>query len=162
MGERDHRPAVDHLRPGHRLTIVRGAVKRLRLGGSRAEKIVRPRRLGAIPRRLSASSSYGAAVVTLGVLANVDVDDLERATEFYCSDLGLRVGRRFEASAVELVGGSSPMYLLTKASGTVASSAFGGTPRLRSALDARSSGLCRAGHIGRAGSSSGRWCEPRG
>jgi predicted enzyme related to lactoylglutathione lyase len=66
---------------------------------------------------------YGAAVVTLGVLANIDVDDLPRATEFYCSALGLRVGRRFEASAVELLGGAAPIYLLQKASDTAASSA---------------------------------------
>jgi predicted enzyme related to lactoylglutathione lyase len=61
--------------------------------------------------------------VTLGVLANIDVDDLARATEFYCSALGLRVGRRFEASAVELLGGSTPIYLLEKASGTSAAPA---------------------------------------
>jgi len=57
------------------------------------------------------------------VLANIDVDDLARATEFYCSALELRVGRRFEDSAVELLGGSAPIYLLEKASGTVASPA---------------------------------------
>ena len=77
--------------------------------------------VGATPRR-STSSLFGAAVVTLGVLANIDVDDLSRATEFYCSALGLRVGRRFEASAVELLGGSAPIYLLKKASGTAATS----------------------------------------
>jgi len=71
----------------------------------------------------STSQLYGAAVVTLRVLANIDVDDLTRATEFYCSALGLRVGRRFEASAVELLGASTPIYLLKKASGTTASSA---------------------------------------
>ena len=61
--------------------------------------------------------------MTLGVLANIDVDDLSRATEFYCSALGLRVGRRFEVSAVELLGGTAPIYLLKKAPGTAASSA---------------------------------------
>ena len=71
----------------------------------------------------STSLLYGVAVVTLGVLANIDVDDLSRATEFYCSALGLRVGRRFEDSAVELLGGTAPIYLLKKASGTAASSA---------------------------------------
>ena len=49
-----------------------------------------------------------AAVVTLGVLANIDVDDLSRAAEFYCSALGLRVGRRFQDSAVELLGELRP------------------------------------------------------
>jgi len=71
----------------------------------------------------STSPLYGAALVTLSVFANIDVDDLARATEFYCSALGLRVGRRFEVSAVELLGGSVPIYLLKKASGTAASSA---------------------------------------
>lgn len=61
--------------------------------------------------------------MTFSVLANIDVDDLARATEFYCSALGLRVGRRFEGSAVELLGGSTPIYLLKKASGTAASPA---------------------------------------
>ena len=61
--------------------------------------------------------------MTLSVLANIDVDDLTRATEFYCSALGLRVGRRFEGSAVELLGGSTPIYLLKKESGTAASPA---------------------------------------
>jgi predicted enzyme related to lactoylglutathione lyase len=31
-----------------------------------------------------------------GLLVNVDVDDLEKATRFYCDGLGLRVGRRFD------------------------------------------------------------------
>lgn len=61
--------------------------------------------------------------MTLSVLANIDVDDLARATEFYCSALGLRVGRRFAVSVVELLGGSTPIYLLKQASGTPASSA---------------------------------------
>ena len=61
--------------------------------------------------------------MAFSVLANIDVDDLTRATEFYCGALGLRVGRRFEGSAVELLGGSTPIYLLKKASGTAASPA---------------------------------------
>ena len=59
--------------------------------------------------------------MTLSVLANIDVDDLARATDFYCSALGLRVGRRFGSSAVELLGGSTAIYLLEKAAGTPAS-----------------------------------------
>jgi catechol 2,3-dioxygenase-like lactoylglutathione lyase family enzyme len=58
--------------------------------------------------------------MTFGVLANIDVDDLSKATEFYCSALGLRVGRRFGKSAVELLGGTAPIYLLEKAAGTAA------------------------------------------
>ena len=51
------------------------------------------------------------------LLVNIDVDDLERATGFYCEALGLEVGRRFEGWT-ELIGGSSPIYLLPKAAGT--------------------------------------------
>lgn len=59
--------------------------------------------------------------MTLSVLANIDVDDLSRATDFYCTALELRVGRRFGTSAVELLGGSCAIYLLQKASRTPAS-----------------------------------------
>jgi predicted enzyme related to lactoylglutathione lyase len=58
--------------------------------------------------------------MTLDVLANIDVDDLERAREFYCAALGLIVGRRFGDGAVELLGGSSAIYLLQKDAGTQA------------------------------------------
>ena len=54
-----------------------------------------------------------------GLLVNVDVDDLEKGTRFYCEALGLRVGRRFEGW-VELVGADAPIYLLPKAAGTEA------------------------------------------
>jgi predicted enzyme related to lactoylglutathione lyase len=57
--------------------------------------------------------------MTLSVLANIDVDDIGRATEFYCSALELAVGRRFGDSAVELVGASSAIYLLKHAAGTL-------------------------------------------
>jgi len=60
--------------------------------------------------------------VSVAVLANIDVDDLPRATEFYCSALGLAVGRRFGDAAVELLGGSCAIYLLEKAAGTPAAS----------------------------------------
>jgi predicted enzyme related to lactoylglutathione lyase len=58
----------------------------------------------------------------LQFLANIDVDDLTRAIEFYCSVLELKVGRRFGQYGVELIGASSPIYLLQKAPGTRASS----------------------------------------
>lgn len=51
---------------------------------------------------------------------NLDVDDLEKGVRFYGEVLGLRVGRRFGASGVELLGASSPIYLLAKAAGTPA------------------------------------------
>jgi predicted enzyme related to lactoylglutathione lyase len=57
----------------------------------------------------------GAGVVKL--LVNIDVEDVERATRFYCEALGLRVGRRFDGS-IELLGLEAPIYLLEKAKGT--------------------------------------------
>jgi predicted enzyme related to lactoylglutathione lyase len=60
-------------------------------------------------------------VVTLSVLANIDVDNLAQAVEFYCSALELHVGRRFGSSAVELSGASTAIYLLEKPAGTTAS-----------------------------------------
>jgi catechol 2,3-dioxygenase-like lactoylglutathione lyase family enzyme len=59
--------------------------------------------------------------VSVSVLANIDVDDLAKATEFYCHVLELRVGRRFGRSVVELLGASCPIYLLHKQPGTEAS-----------------------------------------
>jgi predicted enzyme related to lactoylglutathione lyase len=56
----------------------------------------------------------------VSLLVNIDVDDLEKATRFYCDGLGLRVGRRFEGWT-ELVGGAAPIYLLPKAAGTAVS-----------------------------------------
>lgn len=54
----------------------------------------------------------------MDLLINVDVDDLEKAVTFYTSAVGLRVGRRFGRSGVELLGTSAPIYLLAKAPGT--------------------------------------------
>jgi predicted enzyme related to lactoylglutathione lyase len=59
----------------------------------------------------------------LTLLANIDVDDLERGVEFYCRAFQLRVGRRLGDSIVELVGASSTIYLLEKSPGTPASAA---------------------------------------
>jgi predicted enzyme related to lactoylglutathione lyase len=53
-------------------------------------------------------------------IVNIDVDDLESAERFYRKVFGLRVGRRFGESAVELLGASTPLYLLEKAGGTPA------------------------------------------
>jgi predicted enzyme related to lactoylglutathione lyase len=65
--------------------------------------------------------------VTLGLLANIDVDDLVRAEAFYVDALDLHVGRRLGAGVVELLGASSPIYLLQKSSGSVATSTNGRT-----------------------------------
>ncbi len=56
-------------------------------------------------------------------LVNIDVDDLDKAQRFYQMAFGLNVGRRFGDDGVELLGGSAPIYLLVKASGTTASTA---------------------------------------
>ena len=39
----------------------------------------------------------------MNLLVNIDVDNLEKGTRFYCDGLGLRVGRRFDGW-VELLG----------------------------------------------------------
>ena len=62
-------------------------------------------------------------------LINVDVDDLDKATHFYQTAFGLKVGRRFGDDGVELLGSSAPIYLLVKAGGTAVSSS---TPLRRS------------------------------
>jgi predicted enzyme related to lactoylglutathione lyase len=62
--------------------------------------------------------------MTLELLANIDVDDLERATVFYGAALGLRVGRRFGADGVELLGASSAIYLLRKQAGSQAAASM--------------------------------------
>ncbi len=53
------------------------------------------------------------------ILANIDVDDVAVATDFYCRALDLTVGRRFGDSGVELLGASSAIYLLEKPAGSV-------------------------------------------
>jgi predicted enzyme related to lactoylglutathione lyase len=60
--------------------------------------------------------------MALLLLANIDVDDMERATDFYCRALGLQVGRRLGPSVVELLGAPSPIYLIEKPAGSAASS----------------------------------------
>jgi catechol 2,3-dioxygenase-like lactoylglutathione lyase family enzyme len=56
----------------------------------------------------------------MSLLVNNDVDDLEKGTRFYCDGLGLKVGRRFDGW-IELVGSSSPLYLLPKPAGSAIS-----------------------------------------
>ena len=51
------------------------------------------------------------------MLVNIDVENLEKATRFYCDGLGLTVGRRFDGW-IELIGAAAPIYLLPKAPGT--------------------------------------------
>jgi len=56
--------------------------------------------------------------MTCQLLINIDVDDLNRAAAFYCSAFGLSIGRGFGALGVELLGATSPLYLLVKRAGT--------------------------------------------
>ena len=56
--------------------------------------------------------------MTIELLANIDVDDLERAIEFYNSVFGLRLGRRLGDSVAEMLGASSAIYLLAKPAGS--------------------------------------------
>lgn len=60
--------------------------------------------------------------MSLGLLVNIDVEDLERAARFYCDGVGLKVGRRFDGW-LELVGAGAPIYLLPKAPGSEVSPA---------------------------------------
>jgi predicted enzyme related to lactoylglutathione lyase len=54
----------------------------------------------------------------MDLLVNIDVNDLPKAVAFYERALGLRTGRRFGSFAVELLGASSPVWLLLKPDGT--------------------------------------------
>lgn len=56
--------------------------------------------------------------MTVELLVNIDVDDLERAERFYREALGLSVGRRFGAGFVELLGACAKLYLLAKPAGS--------------------------------------------
>jgi len=48
------------------------------------------------------------------ILLNLDVDDIDRAVEFYTQAFELHVGRRFDSAFVELLGAEAPLYLLQK------------------------------------------------
>lgn len=48
------------------------------------------------------------------VLINIDVDDLDRAVDFYTRAFDLRRGRRLGDTVIELVGAAAPIYLLLK------------------------------------------------
>jgi predicted enzyme related to lactoylglutathione lyase len=55
------------------------------------------------------------------LLVNIDVDDLAKAIAFYQQAMGLRPGRRFGSLGVEMLGSSSPIFLLVKPPDTRAS-----------------------------------------
>ena len=55
------------------------------------------------------------------LVVNIDVDDVEKAVEFYTAALGLRPGRRlFEGSVAEMLGATSTIHLLSKPAGSAA------------------------------------------
>jgi len=54
----------------------------------------------------------------MDVIINIDVDDLAKAVAFYERALGLRAGRRLGETAIEMIGGTSQIWLLLKARGT--------------------------------------------
>jgi predicted enzyme related to lactoylglutathione lyase len=58
--------------------------------------------------------------MTIELLVNIDVDDLERAVAFYSDAFGLEPGRRLGDGVVELLGVSSRLYLLAKPAGSPA------------------------------------------
>jgi len=64
-----------------------------------------------------------------GLLLNIDVPDIEAGIAFYTTAFGLRVGRRFDAEFVELIGRDAPIYLLKKDEGTSIGPAGGDTRR---------------------------------
>jgi predicted enzyme related to lactoylglutathione lyase len=56
------------------------------------------------------------------LLVNIDVDELERAIDFYTRAFDLKLMRRlFDNSVAELQGASSPIYLILKPAGTTTS-----------------------------------------
>ena len=51
----------------------------------------------------------------------IDVDDLKRGIAFYTRSFGLEVGRKLGDDGVELLGAPTPIDLLVRRAGTVAS-----------------------------------------
>lgn len=56
--------------------------------------------------------------MTIQLLINLDVGNLERAEIFYTQAFGLSIGRRFGDGGTELLGAPSPIYLLRKSAGS--------------------------------------------
>jgi len=53
-------------------------------------------------------------------LINIDVNDIQKATDFYTRAFGLELGRVFGNDGVELLGFEAPVYLLLTAEGSTA------------------------------------------
>ena len=56
----------------------------------------------------------------MSLLVNIDVDDLEKAIDFYRSAFELDVGRRLGVFGVEMLGSTTPIYLLMKSPDSIA------------------------------------------
>ena len=55
----------------------------------------------------------------MNVMVNIDVDDLDRAIDFYTRGFGLRLVRRlFDETVAEMAGAPVTIHLLLKAAGT--------------------------------------------
>jgi len=52
------------------------------------------------------------------MLVDVDVPDLQKGINFYCSAFDLHLNRILDSDVAELVGGSSTIYLLQKVEGS--------------------------------------------
>jgi predicted enzyme related to lactoylglutathione lyase len=70
-------------------------------------------------RALNAARSGGTLFGMATMLINIDVPALEQGIAFYTAAFGLRLSRRLGAGFAELLGGSSPIYLLENAAGTL-------------------------------------------
>jgi predicted enzyme related to lactoylglutathione lyase len=66
-----------------------------------------------------ASTINPTARLAMTLQINIDVPDVETGVRFYTQAFGLTVSRRFGSDFVELLGWPAPVYLLTKAAGTV-------------------------------------------
>jgi predicted enzyme related to lactoylglutathione lyase len=67
----------------------------------------------------------------MDLLVNIDVPDLGSAIAFYEQAVGVHVTRRFGTWGVEMLGSSSPLYLLVKEEGTTPSTAVDEVRRYR-------------------------------
>jgi predicted enzyme related to lactoylglutathione lyase len=67
---------------------------------------------------MSTTSESSSPEPSVGLLVNIDVDDLARGVAFYSDAFGLRVGRRFGPHGAEMLGASSAIYLLSKPAGS--------------------------------------------
>lgn len=54
----------------------------------------------------------------MNMLVDIDVPDLDKGIDFYCSAFGLHLTRRLERDVAELAGASSTIYLLQKDEGS--------------------------------------------